>query len=120
MCLTVTGVLLIPQAFVTNAWQLVGLRFLMGMSLAGLLPSINATIRHNVPDGAAGTILGYGTSAQYTGQVVGPVIGGFVGGHLGMRAVFLATTAVIFAGAAYNWVISRRCATDFAEEAANR
>ena len=48
------------------------------------------------------------------------VIGGFVGGHLGMRAVFLATTAVIFAGAAYNWVISRRCATDFAEEAANR
>jgi MFS family permease len=120
MCLTVTGVLLIPQAFVTNAWQLVGLRFLMGMSLAGLLPSINATIRHNVPDGAAGTILGYGTSAQYTGQVVGPVIGGFVCGHLGMRAVFLATTAVIFAGAAYNWVISRRCATDFAEEAANR
>jgi MFS family permease len=119
-CLTVTGVLLIPQAFVTNAWQLLGLRFLMGMSLAGLLPSINATIRHNVPDGAAGTILGYGTSAQYTGQVVGPVIGGFVGGHLGMRAVFLATTAVIFAGAAYNWVISRRCAADFAEEAANR
>ncbi len=120
LCLTVTGVLLIPQAFVTDVWQLLALRFLMGMSLAGLLPSINATIRHNVPDGAAGTILGYGTSAQYTGQVVGPVIGGFVGGHLGMRAVFLATTGVIFAGAAYNWIVSRRCATDLADEAANR
>ena len=120
LCLAVTGVLLIPQAFVTNAWQLVGLRFLMGMSLAGLLPSINATIRHNVPDGAAGTILGYGTSAQYTGQVVGPVIGGFVGGHLGMRAVFLATTVVLFGGAVYNWVISRKCAADFEAEVANR
>jgi MFS family permease len=120
LCLAVTGVLLIPQAFVTNAWQLVALRFLMGMSLAGLLPSINATIRHNVPDGAAGTILGYGTSAQYTGQVVGPVIGGFVGGHLGMRAVFLATTVVIFGGAAYNWIVSRRVAADFDDEAANR
>jgi MFS family permease len=120
LCLVVTGFLLIPQAFVTNAWQLLALRFLMGMSLAGLLPSINATIRHNVPDGAAGTILGYGTSAQYTGQVVGPVIGGFVGGHLGMRAVFLATTVVIFGGAAYNWIVSRRVAADFPAEVEGR
>ena len=47
----VCGVLLIPQAFVTSGWELIALRFLMGMSLAGLLPSINATIRHNVPEG---------------------------------------------------------------------
>jgi MFS family permease len=106
--LLVTGALLIPQAFVTNAWQLLALRFLMGMSLAGLLPSINATIRHNVPDGAAGTILGYATSAQYAGQVVGPLVGGFVGGHFGMRAVFLATTVLLFGGAAYSWSVAGR------------
>jgi MFS family permease len=105
-CLLVTGGLLVPQAFVTDVWQLVMLRFFMGMSLAGLLPCINATIRHNVPDGAAGTILGYGTSAQYAGQVIGPMVGGFVGGHLGMRAVFLATTVLIFGGAAYNWLVA--------------
>jgi hypothetical protein len=52
--------------------------------------------------------------------VVGPVIGGFVGGHLGMRAVFLATTVVLFGGAVYNWVISRKCAADFEAEVANR
>ncbi|MBV9786271.1 MAG: MFS transporter [Acidisphaera sp.] len=102
--LAVTGALLIPQAFVTAVWQLLVLRFLMGMSLAGLLPSINATIRHTVPDGAAGTILGYGTSAQYAGQVIGPIIGGFIGGHFGMRAVFLATTALMLLGAACNWI----------------
>ncbi len=106
LCLLVTGGLLVPQAFVTAVWQLVALRFLMGMSLAGLMPCVNATIRHNVPDGAAGTILGYCTSAQYAGQVVGPMLGGFVGGHLGMRAVFLATTVLIFGGAAYNWLVA--------------
>ncbi len=106
--LVVCGVLLVPQAFVTNAWQLIVLRFLMGMSLAGLLPSINATIRHNVPAGGAGMILGYSTSAQYAGQVLGPLAGGFAGGHFGMRSVFLATTVIMFCGAAYNWVVSRR------------
>jgi MFS family permease len=109
-CLTICGLLLIPQAFVTDRWQLLVLRFLMGMSLAGLMPAVGATIRHNVPDGAAGTILGYSTSAQYAGQVIGPVIGGFVGGHFGMRAVFLATTLIMFGGAAYNWAISRKVA----------
>ncbi|MBC9177138.1 MFS transporter [Pseudoroseomonas ludipueritiae] len=108
ICLLACGVLLIPQAFVTESWQLIGLRFLMGISLAGLLPAIAATIRHNVPQGAAGTILGYNTSAQYAGQVLGPLAGGFVGGHVGMQAVFLATTLIMFAGAAFNWTISRQ------------
>ena len=104
----VCGGLLIPQAFVTNIWQLVGLRFLMGVSLAGLLPSVNATIRHTVPQAVAGTILGYGTSAQFAGQVLGPLAGGFIGGHLGMRAVFLATSAIMLGGAAFNVFVSRR------------
>jgi MFS family permease len=105
--LVACGVLLIPQAFVTASWQLIGLRFLMGVALAGLLPAIGATIRHSVPQGAAGTILGYNTSAQYAGQVLGPLAGGFIGGHVGMPAVFLATTAIMFGGAALNWRLSR-------------
>lgn len=104
-CLIATALLLIPQAFVVNAWQLVALRFLMGLSLAGLLPSINALLRHSVPDGVVGTILGYAISAQFAGQVAGPLVGGFVGGHLGMRAVFLTTSVLLFAGAACNWLV---------------
>jgi MFS family permease len=103
--LAVCALLLIPQAFVSSGWQLIGLRFLMGLALGGLLPCVASVIRHNVPDGVAGTILGYSTSAQYAGQVVGPLAGGFVGGHFGMRAVFLATSALIACGAAYNWIV---------------
>ena len=101
--LAVCALLLIPQAFVANAWQLVFLRFLMGLALGGLLPCIAAIIRHSAPDSVAGTMLGYSISSQYAGQVVGPLAGGFVGGHFGMRAVFLATCLLMAAGAGYVW-----------------
>jgi MFS family permease len=108
LCLLASAVLLIPQAFVTTGWQLVGLRFLMGLSLGGLLPCIASVIRHSVPDGVAGGMLGYSTSSQYAGQVVGPLAGGFVGGHFGMRAVFLGTSVLMAAGAVYNWLSKPR------------
>ena len=101
--LLVSGLLLLPQAFVTASWQLVGLRFLMGLSLGGLLPCIAAVIRQSVPDGIAGQVLGYSISAQYAGQVIGPLFGGFVGGRFGMRAVFLCTSVLMIGGAALNW-----------------
>jgi MFS family permease len=104
-CLAVAGILLIPQAFVTRGWQLVVLRFLMGLALGGLLPCVASVIRHNVPASVAGNMLGYSTSAQYTGQVVGPLAGGFVGGHFGMREVFFGTSALMIAGAIYNWIL---------------
>jgi MFS family permease len=106
-CLAVSAALLIPQAFVTASWQLVALRFLMGLSLGGLLPCIAHVIRHSVPERSAGSMLGYSVSAQYTGQVVGPLMGGFVGGHFGMRFVFLATCVLMAAGAFLNWRAQR-------------
>ncbi|MBB3311176.1 DHA1 family multidrug resistance protein-like MFS transporter [Rhizobium sp. BK196] len=103
--LAIAGLLLIPQAFVTASWQLIGLRFLMGLALGGLLPCITAVIRHNVPDSAAGSILGLSISSQYVGQVTGPILGGFVGGHIGMPAVFLGTSVLLLAGAAFTWLV---------------
>lgn len=106
--LAVAALLLVPQAFVTAGWQLIVLRFLMGLALGGLLPSITSVIRHNVPDGVGGNVLGYSISAQYAGQVVGPLLGGFVGGHIGMPAVFLGTAALLAGGAAWNRLAQTR------------
>ena len=102
-CLAASALLLIPQAFVTAGWQLIALRFVMGIALGGLLPCVASVIRHSVPDRVAGTMLGYSTSSQFAGQVVGPLLGGFVGGHLGMRPVFLCTAALMAGGAALTW-----------------
>jgi MFS transporter, DHA1 family, multidrug resistance protein len=107
-CLAVAALLLIPQAFVASAWQLIVLRFLMGLALGGLLPCIASVIRHNVPETIAGSMLGYSVSAQHAGQVVGPLAGGFVGGHIGMRAVFLGTAVLMAAGAIGNFAVEKR------------
>ena len=107
-CLAASALLLIPQAFVFAGWQLIALRFLMGLSLGGLLPCVASVIRHNVPSRVAGAMLGYSTSSQYFGQVVGPLLGGFAGGHFGMRAVFLGTAVLMAAGALGNWLIKPR------------
>ncbi|WP_206997943.1 MFS transporter [Trinickia mobilis] len=94
-CLVATGLVMIPQAFVTEWWQLAALRGLMGMTLAGLLPSIAKLVRHAVHERESGKMLGYLQSSQYAGQVIGPLIGGAIGVHFGMRYVFFVTGALL-------------------------
>jgi MFS family permease len=106
--LVACALLLIPQAFITAAWQLIVLRFLMGMALGGLMPCVTALIRHNVPQAQVGKMLGYSTSAQYVGQVSGPLFGGFVGGAFGMRPVFLATCVIMALCALLNARVLRK------------
>lgn len=106
-CLVAAALLLIPQAFVSNVWQWVLLRFAMGLAMGGLLPCIASIIRHAVPEQMAGRMLGYSTSSQYVGQVLGPLTGGFLGGHFGMSGVFLGTSAVLAGCALLVWRVSR-------------
>ncbi|QBR01570.1 MFS transporter [Paraburkholderia pallida] len=107
-CLVLTGLAMVPQAFVTHWWQLAALRAVMGMTLAGLLPSIGKLARQSVDESRTGTLLGYLQSAQFSGQVVGPVIGGVIGVHFGLHAVFFATGALLIAcGGLANWARSR-------------
>ncbi|MCU1727536.1 MFS transporter [Pseudomonas sp. 7P_10.2_Bac1] len=110
-CMSIAALLLIPQAFVTNEWQLVVLRFLMGLALGGLMPGIAAVIRHSVPNTVAGHMLGYSTSCQYIGQVLGPLAGGFIGGHFGMPAVFVITCVLMAGCAAVMWIMRPQALT---------
>ena len=64
----VDGHVTVPQAFVTQWWQLAVLRGVMGMTLAGLLPAIARLIRHWVEEHNTGKVLGYLQSAQFSGR----------------------------------------------------
>lgn len=44
-CLIGAVIIFIPQAFVQNTWQLMGLRFLLGLASAGLNPSVNIILK---------------------------------------------------------------------------
>ncbi|MFM0171359.1 MFS transporter [Paraburkholderia sediminicola] len=108
-CLVLTGVVMIPQAFVHAWWQLAGLRALMGMTLAGLLPAIAKLARHAVEEHKTGQMLGYLQSAQFSGQVVGPIIGGVIAVHLGLHSVFFVTGSLLVACAALaQWARTRQ------------
>jgi len=107
-CLSVSALLLLPQAFVTAGWQLVMWRFLMGCALGGLLPCLASVLRHSVPGAMAGQILGLSTASQYAGQVAGPVAGGYFAGQGGVRAVLWGTSALLAAGAVLNFLVKGR------------
>ena len=88
-----TGLLAL-QAVAPGVWEFGVLRFLMGVALGGVTPTIVATIRGLLPETSVGLVLGYNVSAQYVGQVVGPVAAGWAGGVLATDSVFLITAMV--------------------------
>ncbi|EGW40556.1 sugar (and other) transporter family protein [Desulfosporosinus sp. OT] len=102
VALVVAGILYLPQAFVKNPWQLMGLRFLLGLTLGGLNPSINTLVKKITPDSLVGSVFGFTMSAGYLGVFGGAVIGGQVAAYLGIRYVFFVTSALLLINA--GWV----------------
>jgi MFS transporter, DHA1 family, multidrug resistance protein len=96
--LVFASILIIPQALVTELWQLVLLRFLFGISIGGLIPCITAYIRQEAPVSMQGEVLGYNQSFRFLGNVIGPVLGGTLSGFIGISSVFYVTGA-LFLGA---------------------
>lgn len=89
-----TGLAFIPQVFVTNIWQLLASRFLLGIFMGGLLPSVQTLIREYTPSGMESRSYSFNTSALALGNMLGPVIGGAVSGWIGIRGIFM-TAAVL-------------------------
>jgi hypothetical protein len=52
--------------------------------------------------GLVGPLVGGALPSLIGVRVAGPLVGGFVGGYLGMRAVFLAMSALLLVGAGCN------------------
>jgi len=98
--LVAAGIIFIPQAFVKNPWQLVGLRFLLGLTMAGLIPSVNILIKKITPDSLTGRVFGFNMSAGYLGVFGGSVLGGQVAAWFGIRYVFFITSALLLINAA--------------------
>ncbi|GEO65555.1 hypothetical protein LNA01_27380 [Companilactobacillus nantensis] len=84
----------IPQAFVTNVWQLAALRFLVGISDACLVPQVQTILAKYTDPKYTGRIFGYNQSFQSVGNVCGPLLGSSISGVLSYSAVFLSTSVL--------------------------
>ncbi|MFQ3545295.1 MFS transporter [Halobacillus rhizosphaerae] len=93
--LFMAGIVYFPAAFVTNIWQLVVLRFLLGISIGGIIPVRTAYIRQEAPIAMQGEVLGYNTSLRFLGNVIGPAMGGMISGAFGFSAVFFITSTLL-------------------------
>lgn len=102
VALIAAGLLFIPQAFVQNPWQLMGLRFLLGLAAGGLIPSVNILVKKITPDALTGRVFGLNMSAGYLGTFAGSVLGGQVAAWFGIRDVFFVTSVLLLINA--GWV----------------
>ena len=91
----ISGLVYLPQAYVTAAWQLVFLQALSGVALGGIIPSIAALLANYTKPGHEGAVFGLDNSINSAGRSVAPLAGGLIAGWFGMRATFT-TTAVLF------------------------
>ncbi|WP_047983889.1 MFS transporter [Ornithinibacillus californiensis] len=95
LLLFMAGIVYIPGAFVTSIWQLVIVRFLLGISIGGIIPLRIAYIRQEAPLSMQGEVLGYNTSLRFLGNIIGPAIGGLIAGFYGISTVFFFTSGLL-------------------------
>lgn len=93
--LFMAAIVYLPGGFVTSIWQLVIIRFLLGIAIGGIVPVRVAYIRQEAPISMQGEVLGYNTSLRFLGNVIGPVMGGMVAGYFGFSAVFIITSLLL-------------------------
>jgi DHA1 family multidrug resistance protein-like MFS transporter len=91
-----SGLVYLPQAAVTEAWQLVALQGLAGVALGGVIPSIAALLANYTEPGHEGAVYGLDNSINSAGRSVAPLVGGFIAGWFGIRATFTMTAGVFF------------------------
>ena len=82
ICLLLTSV-------VQNVWQLIFLRFLLGVSDAALIPSLQVLTVQKVPQAIFGRVFSYNQSAQSFGNVLGPLIAAMIATSSGYQSIFI-------------------------------
>lgn len=93
--LLTASILFVPQAFSDSVWQLMIWRFFLGITLGGLLPSVNSLISIFAPEGKESLTYSFCSSATFLGNFLGPITGGVLAGLVGFSGLFLFTGGLL-------------------------
>jgi DHA1 family multidrug resistance protein-like MFS transporter len=93
----------LPQAFVSNIWEFVALRFGVGVFLGGILPSANAIIGRIAKPETRGQVYGFTATAQFLGRFVGPLLGSAIAASFGIPATFAVIGSLMVVNLVWVW-----------------
>lgn len=97
LCGLGSGLAQLPQALVGTLTPLLGLRFMSGAFMAGVLPAVYALSSRTSTREQRGGAHGLAFSSLALAFALGPSAGGFVAAALGLRAVFVVSAGLILA-----------------------
>ncbi|MFH5183675.1 MFS transporter [Paenibacillus sp. TAB 01] len=97
--LVMSGLTFIPQALTHNITVLLIGRFLLGLFVGGMLPSLNVLVKKLAPREIQARAFGFNSSAQFLGNLIGPLLGSTVSAVYDIHYVFYITMSILFANA---------------------
>ncbi|KAB7672490.1 MFS transporter [Bacillus sp. B1-b2] len=108
LLLFIAGIIYFPGGFVDEYWQLLIIRFILGVSIGGMIPVRIAYIRQEVPIAMQGEVMGYETSLRFLGNIIGPALGGLIAGKFGFSMVFFSTSFLLLASGIFLFTMMYR------------
>jgi MFS family permease len=108
MVMASVGMWLLPLAGRGNLAILGVAALLLGGSYAVSSPAWLALMSEAAPSGSTGLVMGASETAQGAGLIIGPLLGGILYDSLGPQIPFVASAALLTAGAALAIVVLRR------------
>lgn len=106
--LFIAGIIYFPGGFVNQYWQLLIIRFILGVAIGGMIPVRIAYIRQEVPIAMQGEVMGYETSLRFLGNIIGPALGGVIAGNFGFSMVFFSTSFLLLASGIFLFTMMHR------------
>ena len=93
------GLLNIPQAYVSDVYQLTIIRFLQGFGLGGMLPALNTYLSSKTPREFTGQVFSYNQSSLFLGYFLGSIGGASLMAWLGFTTLFWASGGLFIVSA---------------------
>jgi DHA1 family multidrug resistance protein-like MFS transporter len=99
LALSAAACMYIPQALAGSIGVLLVGRFLLGLFIGGMIPSLNVLVKIKAPVQMQATAFGFNSSSTFLGNLIGPLIGSSVAAAYGIKNVFYVTMAILLANA---------------------
>jgi DHA1 family multidrug resistance protein-like MFS transporter len=108
------GIMNVMQVLAQTIWSFGGIRFVYGLCVAGVIPSINALVVERTEADFRGRAFGLTTSANQVGSMIGPMLGGLLGNWWNIHEVFVFTGGMLLVTGIAFWLTERKRAEVFA------